>query len=452
KKIIILTLLVGLPLCGCAREAPEARKRAGKGSISGTVNVKKPARAFVVVALARNYDELISGRVLKFKALRKSGPFRFRGLKAGTYRLGAFVDINGNTLPDLSVEPYFILDRELSVSPGEHVENVFVEGFFNERRASFKTPARVKQYGRLMGAAGDAVERAYEKLKAEESDLLFEVMPSLRAMVFEAGMVWVIAGNESDWEHIKGLLEPAAKLAEGAIRGEDLMGSLRGCFLQGYVSEIDGSIQRYAAYVPEAYDGSRPFPLIIALHGAGGDHWAGMKMVAGSSPLAIGAEEWNRWFFPRALPPDFIIACPNGHGYRGPAYRKKGEYDVLKVLKEMFSRYNIDESRVYLTGASKGGGGAWEIGLEYAEMFAAIAPVCGATGLARTMVQNARGLDIFVFHGSKDTLIPAGESRMMVGLLSHAGVPVKYFENEDWGHEAASLVYKDGAIFDLFRG
>ncbi|UCD56719.1 MAG: hypothetical protein JSV16_12945, partial [Candidatus Hydrogenedentota bacterium] len=209
--------------------------------------------------------------------------------------------------------------------------------------------------------------------------------------------------------------------------------------------------QRYAVYVPEEYDGSRSFPLVLALHGGGGDHWVGMKMVTGCSDLLVGAQESNRHFFPRRLPPDFIIASPFGHGYKGPGYRGRGEYDVMKVLKGMLSHYNIDENRVYLTGSSKGGRGTWEIGLKYPELFAALAPVCGGTGVARKLPDNAAGMRIFAFHGAKDLFVPVGESRAMVALLTQLGIPVRYFEYEELGHELASLAYKDGAIFDLFR-
>jgi predicted peptidase len=272
-------------------------------------------------------------------------------------------------------------------------------------------------------------------------------------MVYEAATAWLVAGNEADWEHISALLTPIADLAAAAEKGENLLGSQRRFFLRAYVSEMDRSIQRYAVYVPDDYDGSRPFPLVIALHGGGGDHWAGMKMVMGSSALVIGAEKANAHFFPRNPPPDFIIACPNGHGYLGPGFREEGEYDVLKVVKEMISNYNIDLNRVYLTGSSKGGRGTWEIGLKYPEMFAALAPVCGGTDIARTLVRNAPRVRIHAFHGAKDRFVSVNESRAISAAIYDLGIRVKYeySEDEEMGHEAAMLMYRDGRILDLFR-
>jgi predicted peptidase len=289
-------------------------------------------------------------------------------------------------------------------------------------------------------------------MKEGRSDVLADVVPSLRAMVYEAGETWPYAGNEADWEFITAMLAPIPEMAEAAARGENPLVSRRGCFLRAYVSEYDGSVRSYAVYVPDGYDGSRAFPLIIALHGAGGDHWSGLKMVTGSSALIVGAAESNEHFFPRRLPPDFIIACPGGHGYHGPGYKGPAEYDALKVLKEMMSSYNIDADRVYLTGSSKGGHGTWEIGLKYPELFAAIAPVCGATDAIRSLAGGAGcGLRIYVFHGAKDRVIPVDQSRVMVAMLLASGAQVEYVEYPDLGHEASSLAYRDDAVIEVFR-
>ncbi len=456
---LLMSLVFGCNQCSSAPDEPAVAvdlsgggNASEPGSISGTISVDKPPRSLIYVVLAKSYDHIVLGRVLRGTAMKESGSFRFDQVKPGTYRLAAFVDINGDGVPALTLEPYTVHFTDVSVAPGEHVEDIRMDGFFNVRNASFRTPERIRQGEKMLEEAGTAVERAYEKLKGEESDLLYEVIPTLRAAIYEAKAVWRVAGNDADWEHFAGLLDPLPMLAEGAMRGENLLGTLRGCFLRAYVSEMDGSVQRYAVGVPETYDGSRPFPLVLALHDAGGDHWAGMKMVTGSSPMVVGADESNSHFYPQSLPPDFIIASPGGHGYRGAGYREKGEYDVMKVLKEMFSHYNIDADRVYLTGASKGGSGAWEIGLKYPELFAAIAPVSGAPRLAEQLTDNAGDMNFFVFHGSRDIVVPVEESRRMALLLLEAGAPLEYFEREDLGHEASTMVYKDGAIFELFRG
>jgi len=449
----LLFIFLSLAVIRCGGEATQPQNTTEWGSISGIVEVKKPNNALIYLALGESYDELTLGMPLRLALLRTPGPFRFGRIKPGTYYLGAFVDINGNRVPDIPMEPYFLSVVPIRIYSGENVEDVLVDGFFNERDPTFKTAHLIQEYNELLKKAEASVESAYRKLKAEKSDLLFTVIPTLRAMAFEAATTWLTAGNEADWEHITTLLAPIAGLGAAAEMGENPLASQRGFLLRAYVSEMDNSIQRYAVYVPNECDGSRPFPLIIALHGAGGDHWAGMKMVMGSSALVIGAKEANSRFFPSNPPPDFIIACPNGHGYLGPGYRKEGEYDVMKVIKEMISHYNIDLNRVYLTGSSKGGRGTWEIGLKYPEMFAALAPVCGGTDIARTLVRNAARVRIHAFHGARDRFVSVNESRAMSAAIYELGMRVEYeyLEKEEMGHEAAMLIYRDGMILDLFR-
>ena len=44
------------------------------------------------------------------------------------------------------------------------------------------------------------------------------------------------------------------------------------------------------------------------------------------------------------------------------------------VLDDVLQRYNVDPKRVYLTGISMGGYGAWDFASRYPEYFAAVAP------------------------------------------------------------------------------
>ena len=76
----------------------------------------------------------------------------------------------------------------------------------------------------------------------------------------------------------------------------------------------------------------------------------------------------------------YIVASPFGRG--NAFYEDMGEQDVLQVLREVQRLYSIDPDRIYLTGGSMGGWGAWNIGLRCPDMFAALAPVMGPTEFA----------------------------------------------------------------------
>ncbi|MDZ7401450.1 MAG: alpha/beta hydrolase-fold protein, partial [candidate division KSB1 bacterium] len=142
-----------------------------------------------------------------------------------------------------------------------------------------------------------------------------------------------------------------------------------GTFMRGYYSEIDGSLQGYALFVPEQYDGKRPFPLVINLHGY--------------DPSFSSWQEnlFLPVFMPHATAKGrYILVNPFGRG--NTMYQNIGEQDVLAVLNEVQRLYSINENRIYLTGGSMGGAGTWWLGLSHPDLFAAIAPIMGPTEFA----------------------------------------------------------------------
>ncbi len=449
--------LVGVAVCAflvasCVGDR-HIHERQTSGTISCAVEVSKPDDALIYLGINTSLDEMWSGKCYAFTVMQQAGPYSFKDIPIGDYWVAAFVDLNNDGRPDILVEPFFASKSPIAVSPNK-VTRYSVKGFFNERDLNFKSAERIRDYRALHDRAKAAVEAADHKRRTEGGHALEGVMPTLWAMLQEAEATWAVAGNQAEWEHVTALLKPLEMLAEGAMQDRDLTTELRGCFLRGYISELDGSLQPYALYVPEQYDGSRPFPLVVALHPAGGDHWNGLRLVTGYSNMIVSPEEANRHFFPKKLPPDFIIACPNGHGFEGPGYRGPGEYDVLRVIEEVRSRYSIKPDAVFLTGASKGGQGTWEIGLKHPELFSAIAPVCGATGLARQLAEGALRVRVHAYHGVQDRITSVNESRAMAVAVYQLGAPVQYSytERSDWGHFSCWRVYENGAIFEVFRG
>ncbi|UUZ50885.1 hypothetical protein LP420_15410 [Massilia sp. B-10] len=88
---------------------------------------------------------------------------------------------------------------------------------------------------------------------------------------------------------------------------------------------------------------------------------------------------------------------------------------TLKALLDTaLKKYNVDRGRVYLTGLSLGGYGAWDLATRYPHYFAAVAPICGG-GIAQA-AGAMRAIPTWVFHGRKDDAVPEEES-------AHGGRP-----------------------------
>ncbi len=134
-----------------------------------------------------------------------------------------------------------------------------------------------------------------------------------------------------------------------------------GRHLEAYIDDVDESAQPFWVYIPE-----KPAPkpgLLIYLHGYSPaiDRLVAPKV---PEPLADLAERAGAY-----------AVAPYGRG--ATDYQHLGEWDVLRVIAEMASRYGIDRGKVVLAGVSMGGLGCWCIGARHARRFNAIAVISG---------------------------------------------------------------------------
>jgi predicted peptidase len=130
---------------------------------------------------------------------------------------------------------------------------------------------------------------------------------------------------------------------------------------------------------------------------------------------------------------------------------------VSAVLDQTFREYPIDRSRLYLTGLSLGGAGAWLMAAGNPSSFAALSPVCGFVGNPNVppddeAVQRvAAALDavpIWCFHGALDEAVMVAHSRAMVERLRRRGANVQYTEIPDGKHAIWDRVYDDPRWWD----
>ena len=138
-----------------------------------------------------------------------------------------------------------------------------------------------------------------------------------------------------------------------------------------------------------------------------------------------------------ALP--FVVIAPQS---------PTGGWDVNalnSVLDRILESYRVDQERVYLTGLSMGGYGAWQMGAMHPERFAAIAPICGG-GDVRWGKSLSRA-PIWAFHGDQDKVTPPSESIAMVEAVRRAGGDVKFTVYKGVGHNAWTRTYDDPAFY-----
>ena len=175
--------------------------------------------------------------------------------------------------------------------------------------------------------------------------------------------------------------------------------------------DVQGYTYDLALSIPPTYQSAKGYGLVVCLHGAG---------FTGQAYL----ERWQA-----RLGEDYVLACPTAP--MGAWFTRDAEELVLATIRSVQRRYHIDPDRIFLTGMSNGGIGAWVIGMHDAPLFAGIAPMAG--GLDRVLMPflaNLRSTPIYIIHGSKDQVMPVELSRTITKELTTLGYPYVYREHD----------------------
>ncbi|WP_341834683.1 alpha/beta hydrolase-fold protein [Chitinophaga pollutisoli] len=192
-------------------------------------------------------------------------------------------------------------------------------------------------------------------------------------------------------------------------------------------------ITDFLVQLPATYndDPNKKWPVIFFLHGMG-ERGDDINIIKRASLAAIAAKDAN---FP------YILISPQ---CKTPSWWNIPSLEVLHA--QVMSDYKVDPSRIYLTGLSMGGFGAWTWAQTKPERFAAVVPICGEGTPASACVLKDKPL--WVFHNADDPTVPVKGSQDMVKALRDCGSTlVKYTENESGGHDAWTKAYSDPALF-----
>ena len=141
---------------------------------------------------------------------------------------------------------------------------------------------------------------------------------------------------------------------------------------------------------------------------------------------------------PQPLPPE---GPPDGWPSR--------EQDLLTILDQALALYRGDPERVYLTGLSYGGFGAWYLASRHAQRFAALAPVVG-WGHPDLMAPLAKHrVPVWAFAGGRDPVVPVGPFFEGLNELERLGHPeVRFTVHQDMGHDTWTRVYAGRDLYD----
>ena len=260
------------------------------------------------------------------------------------------------------------------------------------------TEAALRACDGLRAAAGspDGVRLAYRALRQVSRALealypLAAVLPTV-SRFFLASDEWTIGARRSD--------APTGVLHMG-----------------NDTSERGG----YSVYVPEDYDPARAYPLVMALHGG-----------AGHGRLFLWS--WLREARGRGV----ILVAPTASGDTWSLMEPQVDSAHLaNVLEQVAQRWQLDRTRLLLTGMSDGGTFTLLSGLDEDSPFTPLAPVAASFHpLLLTMAEprGVAGLPVYLVHGALDWMFPVTVARTAQRALTAAGAKVVYREIADLSH------------------
>jgi polyhydroxybutyrate depolymerase len=186
-------------------------------------------------------------------------------------------------------------------------------------------------------------------------------------------------------------------LSASAAHGQSATGSTSCNLPQGSgVSSqqlVSGQRQRvYRLFVPPGYDGVVRLPLVLDLHGSGGNS-AGQARNSGLETLSTTER--------------FIVATLDAEGGRWNVPVQDNRPDdvayVRDVIAHVAARVCTDETRIYVTGFSGGGRMTSLLACQLGSRIAAIAPV---SALRWPGPCNGRPVPVLTFHGLADPQNP----------------------------------------------
>ncbi|MFI5316653.1 MAG: alpha/beta hydrolase family esterase [Myxococcota bacterium] len=193
---------------------------------------------------------------------------------------------------------------------------------------------------------------------------------------------------------------------------------------QLHTISVAGVERSYVLHVPPPAVSGAPLPLVLVLHGAGGNG----RIIAQQSGFSEEAD-WR----------GFVAVYPNGsHGAVASAFafgqprflvwnaglccgwaaeQRIDDVGFMRALvAEVSRRVAIDPRRVYAAGMSNGGMMAYRLACEASDVFAAVAVVSGA--LVAPGCAPSQPVSVIHFHGTADDIVPIEGGR---GILTPPG-------------------------------
>lgn len=178
-----------------------------------------------------------------------------------------------------------------------------------------------------------------------------------------------------------------------------------------------GKTRIYYRYVPSGVKPGRPAPLLVTLHGSGGNGWSLVY-------------KWRKF----AEKEGIVLVGPDSTNSEVWNIQNDGPAFLRDLVEETRRDLPIDGRRIYLFGHSAGAVFAIEIAALESEYFAAAAAHAGAleSQYHSVFAYASRKTPMYLIVGTRDLLFPLPSVRATRDALAERGFPVEL--RELWNH------------------
>lgn len=174
----------------------------------------------------------------------------------------------------------------------------------------------------------------------------------------------------------------------------DITGTTRSYFpLEGGSTRADGTPVEAVVQLPIGYDAQVPTPLIIALPNSTPSTpvWTCYDFEAKEDGLKRYAIRANDMGWLLASLDLHSWYCSEATPFAAKSASLLVQHDVVNLVNDLCTRYNVDRTRIYIAGFSAGGGMAATIAAKYPDVFAGVVDYAGPTDYGAWFTEHNTG-------------------------------------------------------------
>jgi polyhydroxybutyrate depolymerase len=225
-----------------------------------------------------------------------------------------------------------------------------------------------------------------------------------------------------------------------------------------FSTEHQDITRHYKVHIPASYQPQQPTPMVISLHGGGGN-------------MRYQATDEYYGMISKSEQAGFIAVFPNGYSRlprgglatwnAGICCGKARDLNIddvgfiQRVVEEMQQRANIDPKRIYANGMSNGGMMAYRLACELPNTFKAIAAVAGTDGTNKC--QASKAVSVLHIHALNDERVlfnggSGSQSNTHANFVSVNDTISKWVNQNRCQPSPQRVLAVSGAYCDLYSG